>query len=376
MSPERLSTAGLRRKNRNRVYRLLYDNEAPLTKQELSNRLALSLPTITQNLRELSEAGLIEYTGTVDSTGGRKARLIAPIADARFAVGIELSPQHIRFVAVNLRVEEIAFQRISCLFSNDLAYRMQLSHQLEAFLDAFSLDRSQLLGVGISLPGIVSEQDGMIEIAPVLRVRKLGLSTLTGQIPYPAFVQNDASAGGFAEWWNRSNLSSMAYVFLGQGVGGAILLDGKLYVGANRRSGEFGHSCIVPGGRQCSCGRLGCLEAYCSTDRLTLDLNLTLEAFFSLLHDKDEQAWAVWRSYLDHLAIGIHNIRTMLDCDIVLGGTLPVFLEPYLPDLRTRLARLSSFGDDGNYVHLGRCRSKANCIGVALHFISRFLDTI
>ena len=83
-----LSTMEMRKKNRNRVYHLLVTQPQPRTRQELAKELVMSLPTLTQNIKELSEMGLIAATGTTDSTGGRRPRLISAVPDARFAVGV------------------------------------------------------------------------------------------------------------------------------------------------------------------------------------------------------------------------------------------------------------------------------------------------
>lgn len=370
---EKLSTAELRRLNRRNVYQYFYAADEPKTKQEVSTALHLSLPTVTQNLRDLADAGLIAYAGLVDSTGGRRARTMQIVPQARIALGVELSPKHMRLTAIDLLAKEVAYEQIPCVFSNGGDYRDRIAAAIEQFLDKARLDRTRLLGVGITLPGIIDEERGVIEVAPVLGVRKMNLSLLTEQIPYPVYVENDASAGGYAEWFNRVGLDSMAYLFVGKGVGGALLFGGKPYAGVNRRAGEFGHMCIVPGGRACSCGQRGCLEAYCSTSRLSDDLGLQTEDFFRALNEGNEDYFALWQQYLDDLSRGINSIRMMLDCDVVLGGVLTPYLEEYLPDLRTRLRALNSWGDDGSYFSLGKCGSKANCVGAALHFVAAFL---
>ena len=159
-------------------------------------------------------------------------------------------------------------------------------------------------------------------------------------------------------------------------MGGAVLLDGVNYMGHHLHSGEFGHMCIVPGGRPCRCGKKGCLEAYCSTARFSDDLGITREDFFAGLEAGNQEYKALWDDYLDHLAIGIYNIHIVLDCDIVMGGVLTQFIEPYLDDLRKRIQDISSFETDVSYLRCSKYRKWTSCVGVALHFISEFLDTI
>ena len=246
---KRISTTELRKQNRNQVFRAVYEAQTPLTKQDISQKLNMSLPTVTQNLKELFDEEVLLYAGTEESTGGRKARLITLNTDIYFAVGIELSPKHIRFIAINLRAEELAYKKVEFPFRNTLEYRQFYAQQLEEFLDENNLERSRLLGVGITLPGIINEQQGIVEIAPVLQVRHMKLSLLTEVIPYPVYVQNDASAGGVAEWWQYEGLNAMAYLFIGKGVGGALMIDGKPYEGNTLRSAEFGHMCIEINGK-------------------------------------------------------------------------------------------------------------------------------
>ena len=366
------STAELRRANRNRVYRYLYAADGPVTKQDLARTLNLSLPTLTQNLNELLEQGLIDNSAIADSTGGRKPRILSAVQDARFAIGAELSPNHVRMVAVDLGIRELGCRAVSRPFSVGEGYALGLARDLEAFLDALGLDRDKLLGVGLTLPGIISADQKTLESVPTLNIHHMDARWLLGPIPYPVHLCNDANAGGFAEWWNRTSLTSMAYLSLGRGVGGAILMNGVPYSGARQRSGEFGHMCIHPEGLTCSCGRRGCLEAYCSTARLSPDL----DEFFRRLDGGERAAGELWETYLDDLTIGIANIRTALDCDVVLGGTLTQYLTGRMGELEDRLARQEPFWDGSGYLHLCRYHGESNSIGAALHFIDDFLARV
>lgn len=372
MMTEKISTKKVRSINRNRVFRLIYSSEFPLTKQDIAYRLNMSLPTVSQNLNELFEKGLLNYVGTDDSTGGRRARLISSSPNAKFSVGIELSPKHISYIAINLKTEELAFSRIAYQFSNSNEYRLFFANHLEKFLDENNLSRENLLGVGITLPGIINSDTKTIEIAPVLHLRQIKIKDFLPELPYPMFLQNDASAGCFAEWWNNQIPSALAYLFIGKGVGGALVINSKSYEGENHRSAEFGHMCIVPDGELCSCGRRGCLEAYCSIDALGEDTDI----FFDKLSKNDPIAKHKWDNYCRHLSIGIHNIRTCFGCDIVIGGSISSYLEKYLDDIKSRLKLLTPFDEDLNYIKIGKCSNKSNAIGVALHFIAKYLENI
>ena len=376
---ERLSTAELRKLNRTRVFQTIYDQETPLTKQDIAGLTGMSLPTVSQNLKELFDEGLLHYVGTEKSTGGRKPRLIAIQSAARFAVGAELTPREFRLAAADLRGKELAFRKYSRPFAPTEDYRRFCLGTLEVFLDQLPLPRERLLGVGIALPGIVRRETGVVEMAPVLKLRDVPIGKLLQGLPYAAWVQNDASAGGAAERRLNPRLAgagAMAYLSLGEGVGGAILLRGGAYEGTSSRSGEFGHMCVAPGGRICSCGQRGCLEAYCSASRLSEDLGISLETFFQELRDGEQAYESLWQSYLEHLAMGVNLINTALDCPVVIGGAVAPYLEPDLEKLCRMVAERSAFGRGKDCVWLGRWGETANCIGGALHFIDQYVQSI
>ena len=371
------NTAELRRQNRSRVFRFIFDSQTPVTKQDIAHSLSLSLPTVGQNLKELQECGLLETQGTFSSTGGRKPRAIGIAAGVRCAVGIMISVYHIHMVCIDLRANLLGQTSIICDFSDSDEYFRNMAGELERFLDENHVDRSHLLGVGVALPGIVDEERDTVVLARIVETsREFPTRRLTQYIPYPCFIENDANAGGIAEWWNYNAHGNMVYLSVQRGVGGAVLLDGVRYMGRHHHSGEFGHMCIVPGGKRCQCGMRGCLEAYCSTARISTDLGITREEFFAGLEAGNETYAALWKEYLDYLAIGIHNIRMVLDCNIVLGGVLAQFMEPYLGELRARLCAINPFKSTGNYLKLSHYRSWSTCVGVALHFISEFIDNV
>ncbi len=366
-----------RRQTRNSIYQYLFFSDSSHSKQEIAAELSLSLPTVHQNLTELMEAGLVRRDGTNQSTGGRRAMRLTIAENAYFAVGVSITEDRLRFVAANLRMQEIAYKRTQKLELNEIDdLGRVLADELEAFLDEYGLNRSKLLGVGIAVPAVIDMDRNEIALAPTLHLKDISLSKITQYLKYPYYVSNDATSGGYAEWFTHPAQTSMAYLFLEIGVGGAVLLNGAPYEGDNGRSGEFGHMCVEPKGLPCKCGKYGCLEAYCSTARISDELGISLEDFFEGLEAKNASYQALWRDVLSHLAIGINNIRMALDSDVVLGGNLTQFIEPYLPELRRLAAELNTFENNADYIKLCRYPKRAGMLGVALHFIREFLESI
>ena len=366
-----------RRQTRSSIYHYLYASPLPRSKQDIARDLNLSLPTVYQNVTELLNAGLIEYAGAGQPDGGRPAMMLRIIAGARFAIGISITGHRLRFAAADLSREEIAYKDLSHqLNMEDAGYVEFVAKQLEVFIDENHLDRSRLLGVGITLAGIIIPEDQTVFYAPTLYIRNVSLKKLMEAIPYPVFADNDASSGGFAEWFGSNDRKSMAFLSLADGVGGAVLVNGDQYSGDNYRSGEFGHMCVEHDGRPCACGKRGCLEAYCSAQRLSDDLGITLKDFFDGLEKGNKEYEQLWEDFLQHLSIGIHNIRMVLDCEIVLGGYLTEFLEPRLPELRAALAEADPFDSECNYVRISRYSKYSSMLGAALYYIRDFLNRV
>ena len=362
---------------RSRIYRTLYDAQDFCSRQTLARDCGLSLPTVHQYLTDLFQLGLVRYSGEDLATGGRRAQGLEIVPDARIALGISVTGRHLRLSAVDLRLRELAY----CLENYDLASHLNLfdgalAGIIEKFLDDFHLDRSRLLGVGITIPGLISPDGQRITNAPTLGIRDAPLYALTRGINYPVHVENDGTASGHAESAFRRKKGNMAYLSLEYGLGGAVLVNSLPYPGSNSKSGEFGHMCVEPGGLRCSCGCHGCLEAYCSATRIESGLGVSLEEFFRGVNEHRPDYEALLFDMLRHLAIGINSIHMVLDCDVVLGGFLSEYLQPWLPVLREYVTAGNPFTANADFVQFSTLGRHITSHGAALFFVREFVTGI
>lgn len=365
---QQMTGAVARQTNRRRVYQYIYDTVEPVSGEEISKALSLDMLTVSDSLAELVREGLAVCSG-------EGAYILEP--QARIAVGITIQSGEIRLLAVDMRAKEMGYRETALPFSHTAGYYKKLSQCLEEFLDDFCLERNKLLGVGITLPGIIDQTANKLVMAPTLELWDVPLEEVYRYFSrYPVFIENDANASGYAEQWIEKGRSNMVYLALERGIGGAIFWGDKQYAGDHGRSGEFGHLRIVPNGRLCHCGRRGCLEAYCSISRLSDDLGLTLEEFFYALKEGDQQAAAIWEEYRDHLTDALANLRTNFDCDIVLGGTLSPYLEELLPEICWELGEKTLFDGDRFFLRLDHFGPHSACAGTALRYIDDFLITL
>ena len=362
---------------RSGIYQNLYEATGFCSKQTLARACSVSMPTLYQNLNELMKDGLVRYSGEERSTGGRRAQGLEIVPDARISAGVSMTEHHLRLVAADLRLGELAYKEVGydtgLRLGNESA---EIARILEDFLDEFSIDRERLLGVGITIPGIISPDGLRVLFAPTLGIRNVPIHELVRDIPYLTRVENDGSASGHAECFARSGSQDMAYISLENGVGGAVLIGGKPYTGRHDRSGEFGHICVEPGGLRCNCGQFGCMEAYCSPRRIEMRFGVTLEEYFQGVEAHNPEYEALLHDMLRHLAVAVNNVHMTLDCDVILGGFLSEYLAPYLPILRSYVTTGNPFEEDAGFVQLSTLRHHITPLGAALTFIREFIGSV
>lgn len=345
-----------------------------ISQPELAQRLNLSWPTVLQNVKELSALGLVQEVGAYESTGGRKAKAYAPVLDAKLAVGLDITQNHIGFVLVNLSGKILRYTRKKQAFSLTEDYLQNLGLSLEDFLKPEDVEK--LYGVGISLPGIVSESGDRLLYSHALDIYDVPTSRFNQYIPYPCAYLNDANAAGLAEVWGNPQVGNLVYLSLSNSVGGAIISDGTLYAGNNLRAGEFGHNTLVPNGRKCYCGKDGCMDAYLSAKVLSKNTGGNLALFFEHLREGEESAKNVWKEYMEYLAVAINNLRMSFDCDVIAGGYVGAFLEEFGAPLWDMLAKRNTFQQDGSYLKHCNFKLEASAVGAALMQIEAFIHQI
>lgn len=365
----------IRRKNRSAVFALFRQGGA-WSRQQIAAALGLSLPTVTQNLKELTALGLVCQTGTIGCTGGRRAAAYTLVSQARTAIGLDVTRHQVTAVALNLRGEVLYTLRKKRGFDRSAAYGDFLGALTRETVRGAKLEDSQILGVGIALPGLLTRDKQALSYCAFLGFPQVTLEDLAAGIPYPAALCHDTSAAGFAEVWHAPGPSTAFYLMLNSSVGGSVYINGHSYEGENLRACEVGHMLLVPGGKKCYCGSCGCVDPYCSGAVLAGAAGGSLERFFILLERRDPRVLPVWQTYLEHLAQAAGNLRMLYDCNVILGGNVGSRMEPYMESLRQLAAQRDPFQHSADYLIPCRYRQEPVATGAALGFISHFLDSI
>ena len=218
-----------------------------------------------------------------------------------------------------------------------------------------SIDR--LLGIGISIPGTVDSEEGIIKNCYLLGAENYNLKKSFEEFNTTIYIDNEANLSAYYEFLNKKGiLSNLLYVSITDGLGLGIIIDGKIYRGSNNAAGEMGHIKITIGGKSCKCGSQGCLEAYTSKNVLLEDFNEIsneklddIEEFISLFEKGDKTTKEVLERYFNILGVGIANLTMLLDpSSVVLGGDINILLKENIDVLRSVVYKDNLFTNEEN----------------------------
>lgn len=365
----------IKRINRSNIYHQFFQNEA-LTKQNLVSSLQLCLPTVTKNIDDLTADGLIKKSGSVGHTGGRRAATYSLVKDAKVALGIDVTNNHVTIVAIDLTGNIIASTRHRMKFESTDSYYQYVGNTLNSLVQTSNLNKSQILGVGIGLPALVDADRRNVFFSKIINLSGTTLEDFAKYIPYDIQLFNDANAAAFTETWLNRDIQNAFYLMLSNNIGGSMVINGSVYSGTTQRSGEVGHITLVPGGTRCYCGQYGCVDSYLAATNLSNLTGGNLQTFFDSLKAGNVKLQETWNTYLDYLASTVNIVHVLLDCDIILGGYVGEYLDPYLNDLKSRAARLNTFANDADYLRTGSYKKESIAAGAALNFIASFVQSI
>lgn len=376
--PKKSTSFDVKNHNRNLIYQYVLE-EKNLSQKDIATKFQLSLPTVIQNLNELKMQNLILEQGHYQSTGGRKAKRFIPNTNAKVSIGLDITKNHIALALTNLAGDMIESTRIRCLYEDTPAFYSKIVRLIDGMLYKHAIDTQTILGLGVSVPGIVEKDHKTISVSMLIENLQEGTSFyehLSCYFDYPIYIENDASSSGFAEFWHSPTVTNIFYLFLSNSVGGAIYFNNEPYTGENSHSAEIGHTTLIPGGEKCYCGRYGCVDCYCAASILSDFAGGSLENFFRSLQSKVPGYQEKMDAYLDYLAIAIMNIRMLFDCDIMIGGYVGSFIGPYIDDLKKRINKQDVFSKSANYILPCKLQSESSALGAALIFIDKFRKSI
>lgn len=208
-----------------------------------------------------------------------------------YIIGIDIGGSYIKSGIVKYDGEIVASMKIPTPMSVGVGSMENVFKTIAARLtEQAGITKENIIGVGVGSAGAVDSSLGEVCFAANLTMERFPLASVAEEaLGLPVKVANDANCACLGEWkfGSGKNFSDMILVTLGTGVGGGIIVDNKLLTGNRGAGGEIGHMLLCKGGRQCSCGRKGCFEAYVSGGAL---VSQTIEA---MQKDRKTKLWKI-----------------------------------------------------------------------------------
>lgn len=298
-----------------------------LSRTEIAAHSNLSGPTVSGITAELIEAGLIYEQSTGASTGGRRPVLIAFNPRAGHVVGIKLTETTATAVLTDLNATVVAHHS-AALDGHAPAAIVATVAGVVATLAPAAGDAG-VLGVGIGMAAVVDRRRAMVRSATYFGWRELPLAQMLGEcLSVPVILDNDVNALAVAEQWFGAGrgVTDFLVVSLGRGVGLGMVLNGRLYRGANGGAGEFGHTIVQVNGPQCACGRRGCLEAFVSDPAIVrqateaLGRSITIQEVYALALQGDPHVLSIYHGAAEMLGLAVANLVNTLNPSVIIVG--------------------------------------------------------
>lgn len=263
-----------------RIIKHLYFNGAN-TNADICNTFNVSLPTTMSLLNQLVEDGIVAKQGRGESVGGRKPDLFGLKENTFFVLSIHIERFQIQLAILD-NTHQILFEKnISTIISKDFDI-VNILHQHASELIAESkINSDKLMGIGISMPGLVSSENGKNFTYFLKDHQPQDLQSEFEKIfNKPVAILNDAKSACLAEFrlGLAKNKNNVLVLSMDWGIGLGIIMGGKLHMGSSGFAGEFGHIPLVEDGALCHCGKRGCLETVASGIALVKKAKVGIEA--------------------------------------------------------------------------------------------------
>lgn len=273
-----------------------------------------------------------------------------------------------------------------------------LGRSVDEFLKKEQIALGEARGIGIGCPGAINPIKGTCDYSPNLKWNKLDVcGIINKETGLNCRISNDANVAclGEQKFGAAKGYKDVVLITLGTGVGGGVVIDGRLFEGNQGKGTELGHEVICRGGRKCSCGRRGCLEAYASATALLKDTkramakdkkslmwdycegkikNVTGLTSFECAKKGDKTANAVIDNYVSWLCTGLLNICNIFrpEC-IVLGGGISNQKDFFLNKVK-KCMEDNHYGFGGDVspkvdIVISNLRNDAGVIGAASLFL-------
>jgi len=250
----------------------------------------------------------------------------------KFIVGIDLGGTNLKIALLDSKFRIKHKESLNTRkFSDKGELIAAIASAVSGIINNFTLSKKDVLGVGLGLPGPVDHEKGIVHFFPnIPGWKEVPLrNILQKRLGLKVVLDNDAKLMALAEYrqGKASKFKNVLCITLGTGVGGSIILDGKLYRGANNAAGEIGHLPVNETGPDCNCGGSACLESYIGNNRIKeagkrlFRKEISPEELSNLAKSGNAVAIKIWDDVGARLGLALAGMVNVLNLDaVIIGG--------------------------------------------------------
>ena len=313
-------------KSYNRALILSCIRRRPISRIEISREVGLTKSAVTMLTNEMIREGLLCEAGLSEKTAapGRTSILLDIVPDFVFAMGVTLHRKAISVCLTDLKSELICSSKAPIgEFSTAVQAVDWIEASLRKLMQEKGLKIEKCIGIGISSPGPLQYDKGIILEPPdfALFHHVPIVKLLKQRLQLPVYMENNAVALALTEYYRNTEAQfrNTMFVVIADGIGAAVLQDGKVFRGLQGFAGEIGHISIDTDGERCSCGNRGCLELYATMS--SLKNRFGFENYQTVVDDACKgipYACGIMDYLSSHLVSGLVNAINLFDLDAVI----------------------------------------------------------
>ncbi len=364
---EATTNRDVRINNRKRLVNLLF-MYGEMTKQDIVKKLDMSLATVNYLVKELIDNGLLTTGAALNSTGGRKPVCIKPIYEARYSIGVDVAPDVVRIVALDLGNHIVAQESYELLQENLPSYWKSVGGLVSRFDEKIGKPKDVLLDVGVTL-GITMQDEKPVERKQQNQEIQIDLKMASESIGIPVHFRNSTKMAAIAQCWQGNSPDNFLYIHLGAKLSGAIVFKKEVldFSGIN---GELG--CMLV---EDTSGTV-CLDDIFSRRTLSKSAGCkNLAELFERIDNGNSECRLIWENYLGELAQLVHNLYCLFGWKIVLGGSISPYIKEYLPELEKIVREYYPFVQlPDQILFVSSLGEYGSAVGAAMLPVDKFLE--
>jgi glucokinase len=378
--------AQLRALNIDRVLRIAVDRPGAFTRTELIHETGLSAPTVGSVTGHLIRAGVLRDLGTAPSRGGRRPGLMEFNSHHGFVAGIDLGPTRTRLGLADMRGAQLAMRIVGTPVREPADTMATLTTELREMMQGASVAEERLLALVVGVPGPVDLGTGTVVYAPNLAgwrqvpLRAMLHASFSGAV----VIENDVNLALLGEHWLGAarGHGTCAFMFVGTGIGAAILIDGSLHHGHHYMAGEIGAIVTAPEHVGADFGSHGCLETLAGIaalrNRWDPDGAQPADRWFAALMEAHQRGDPVAVRAVEETAclVGMATAQLGAVVDpsvIILGGSMFAEHSPLVDAVRRVVRQIARTPFEVELSALGKAAPLAGCLLVGAREAQRAL---